>query len=59
MSQGNSSGGIEADSVLNTSTVGADVIYHHLERALENAENSTTRYHIRQTLQLLENRSVP
>ncbi|MEF8807647.1 hypothetical protein [Natronomonas sp.] len=32
---------------------GEDVLQCHLERALETADDDTTRYHLRQSLQLL------
>jgi hypothetical protein len=32
---------------------GEDVLQCHLERALETADDPTTRYHLRQALQLL------
>lgn len=43
-----------SDALEITSThCGEDVLQCHLERALETADDATTRYHLRQALQLL------
>lgn len=38
---------------ITTAHCGEDVLQCHLERALETADDATTRYHLRQALQLL------